>query len=329
MMKPLLQVNNLHTHFKLKRKAVSVVSDVSIHVNRGEIVALVGESGCGKTMTSLSIMRLLPSPGGEIAHGEIWLEDRNLLSLHENDMYQIRGKEISMIFQEPMTSLNPVLTIGVQLGEMLRLHKGMKGKDARVEVIELLKSFGFARPEKLLDEYPHRLSGVMRQRVMIAMAMSCRPKLLIADEPTTALDVTIQAQILVLMRELIDRYDTSILLITHNLAVVSEMANRVYVMYAGQVVEEANVEDLFMEPLHPYTQGLIASIPSLEDDVERLTTVNGNVPAPDNLPIGCRFAPRCHLAHDKCTHSPPLIRINESRAVRCFLYNQSKEGAVE
>jgi peptide/nickel transport system ATP-binding protein len=327
-MKPTLEVKNLHTQFKDKRKTIPVVSDVSIHVNRGEIVALVGESGCGKTMTSLSIMRLLPSPGGEIAQGEIWLEQKNLLSLNENEMCQVRGKVISMIFQEPMTSLNPVLTIGEQLIEMLRIHMGMKDKDSSAQVIELLKSFGFASPEKLMHEYPHRLSGGMRQRVMIAMAMSCRPKLLIADEPTTALDVTIQAQILVLMKELIQIYDTSLLLITHNLAVVSEMVDRVYVMYAGQVVEEANVDDLFTAPLHPYTQGLIASIPSIEGKVKRLIPVNGNVPAPDNLPLGCKFAPRCHKAHERCTQEPPLFRYKESRSVRCFLFDPSQGGGI-
>src|SRR5699024_9721988 len=265
-----------------------------------ETVALVGESGCGKSLTSLSIMGLVPSPGGKIVDGSIKLEGTDLTKMSENELCKIRGKDISMIFQEPMTSLNPVLTIGEQIIEVITYHQDVSRVEARKIGIELLETVGFSRADEIMRDYPHRLSGGMRQRVMIAIAMSCNPKLLIADEPTTALDVTIQAQIMELLKDLTKEFDTSILLITHDLGVVSELAERVIVMYAGQVVEEAPLENIFYEPLHPYTDGLIESVPSLSGEIKELSTIKGNVPAPDALPTGCRFAPRCSKAFDRC-----------------------------
>lgn len=326
-MSALLEVRNLKTYFFNKKEAVPAVDGVDFKINKGETVALVGESGCGKSMTSLSIMKLVPAPGGKIVEGEIRLEDVDLVSLNESKMCQIRGKEISMIFQEPMTSLNPVLTIGEQLMEVLIYHQKVKRSQARKKAVELLELVGFSRAEEIIDDYPHRLSGGMRQRVMIAMAMSCNPKLLIADEPTTALDVTIQAQIIELMKDLTKKFNTSILLITHDLGVVSELAERVIVMYAGQVVEEALIDDLFDTPLHPYTQGLIQSVPKLEGEIEPLKAIPGTVPPPDALPEGCRFAPRCPHAFGKCfSVQPELKQKVNSRSVRCFLYENEGEG---
>lgn len=322
-MSVLLEVNNLKTYFVNKKQTVPAVDGVDFHINKGETVALVGESGCGKSMTSLSIMGLVPKPNGKIVDGEIILDGTNLVDLNENAMCKVRGNEISMIFQEPMTSLNPVLTIGEQIIEVLTYHKKLKRPEAERKAIELLEMVGFSRAAEIIHDYPHRLSGGMRQRVMIAMALSCAPKLLIADEPTTALDVTIQAQILELMKDLSKRIDTSILLITHDLGVVSEMADRIIVMYAGQVVEEAKIDDLFDQPLHPYTEGLINSVPTIEGSIERLYSIPGNVPAPDELPVGCRFAPRCAKAFKTCWEEQPELKVqddNVSRKVRCFLY---------
>ncbi|WEG12911.1 ABC transporter ATP-binding protein [Pullulanibacillus sp. KACC 23026] len=322
-MSTLLKVNNLKTYFKSKKEVTPAVDGVDFSIKKGETVALVGESGCGKSMTSLSIMKLVPTPGGEIVDGEIWLEDTNLVKTSEGKMCKIRGKDISMIFQEPMTSLNPVLTIGEQIIEVLRYHQKIPRAQARQKAIELLEMVGFSRAESLVDEYPHKLSGGMRQRVMIAIAMSCNPKLLIADEPTTALDVTIQAQILELMKDLTKKFNTSILLITHDLGVVSELAERVIVMYAGQVVEEAEIANLFAKPLHPYTEGLINSVPSLDGEIKRLESIPGNVPSPNALPAGCRFAPRCKKAFGKCFESQPELKtMGPNRSVRCFLYDQ-------
>ncbi len=317
----LLDVKNLKTYFYARNKEIPAVDGVDLKIRKGETVALVGESGSGKSMTSLSIMRLIPSPPGKIIDGQIIFDERDLVELSDDEMCQVRGNDISMIFQEPMTSLNPVLTIGEQIREVLIYHQKMSFKEANKKAIDLLKMVGFSRAKEMMNDYPHRLSGGMRQRVMIAMAMSCNPKLLIADEPTTALDVTIQAQILDLMKELSEKFDTSILLITHDLGVVSEIAERVLVMYCGQVVEEALVDDLFHAPKHPYTKGLISSIPSVEDDQERLQSIKGNVPPPEHFPAGCRFAPRCPHAFDRCHQEiPQLLKQDENRFVRCFLY---------
>lgn len=328
-MSVLLDIKNLQTHFTSKKQTVRAVDGIDISINKSETVALVGESGSGKSMTSLSIMQLVPSPGGSIAGGEVNFNGRDLLKLTEEEMRKVRGNEISMIFQEPMTSLNPVLTIGKQITEVLRYHKKMSKDEAEKRAIELLKIVGFSRAKELIKEYPHRLSGGMRQRVMIAMSMSCQPKLLIADEPTTALDVTIQAQILEIMKDLTKNFDTSILLITHDLGVVSEIADRVVVMYAGQIVENAPVEELFDNPSHPYTQGLMESIPSIEGDIERLTSIKGSVPLPDEMPSGCRFAPRCPKVFGRCTEAnPELFEVGPGHTARCFLHEKGVEEKV-
>jgi len=321
----LLEVKNLKTHFFNRKKVIPAVDGVDIKINKGETVALVGESGSGKSITSLSLMRLIPSPPGKIVDGEILFNGTDLVKLTDSEMCKVRGNDISMIFQEPMTSLNPVLTIGEQITEVLIYHKKMSKKEATRKAIDLLKMVGFSRADEIIHDYPHRLSGGMRQRVMIAIAMSCDPKLLIADEPTTALDVTIQAQILDLMKELSQKTSTSILIITHDLGVVSDIADKVLVMYCGQVVEEASVEDLFDEPLHPYTVGLMESIPSLDGDTDRLIPIKGNVPSPDNFPQGCRFAPRCPHAFDRCLQEvPSLMSLDGKRSVRCFLYDKEE-----
>ncbi|MCZ0106240.1 ABC transporter ATP-binding protein [Bacillus licheniformis] len=324
-MSALLEVNDLKTYFFRKKQPIPAVDGVDFSIKKGETVALVGESGSGKSITSLSIMGLVEGSGGKIMNGSIKLEGRDLVTYKEQDLCKIRGNEISMIFQEPMTSLNPVLTIGEQITEVLIYHKKLSKKEAAKKAVELLKLVGFSRAGELMKEYPHRLSGGMRQRVMIAIALSCNPKLLIADEPTTALDVTIQAQVLELMKDLCDKFDTSILLITHDLGVVSEIADRVIVMYCGQVVENATVDELFDEPLHPYTKGLLNSIPVIEGSIEKLTAIKGNVPTPDNLPAGCRFAPRCPSAGDKCWGTQPDLKTRpDGRSVRCFLYEEGE-----
>lgn len=325
-MSALLEVKNLKTYFRRKKDFVPAVDGVDLKIHKGETIALVGESGSGKSITSLSIMRLIPSPPGEIVDGQILFNGKDLVKLSEDEMCHIRGNEISMIFQEPMTSLNPVLTIGEQIMEVLIYHQKLNKTVAKKKAIEMLELVGIPRANEIVDEYPHRLSGGMRQRVMIAMAMSCNPKLLIADEPTTALDVTIQAQILDLMKELSEKYETSILLITHDLGVVSEVADRVVVLYCGQVVEEADVDSLFAEPYHPYTIGLMGSIPSLDEEVERLQSIKGNVPPPEHFPKGCRFAPRCPHAFERCKHEQPqLITKKGNRKVRCFLHEEDAE----
>ncbi|MDE3838213.1 peptide ABC transporter ATP-binding protein [Bacillus methanolicus] len=317
----LLELRNLKVYFKKKNTDIPAVDGVDLKIRKGESVALVGESGSGKSITSLSIMRLIPIPPGKIVDGEIFFDGKDLVKLPEDEMCKIRGNDISMIFQEPMTSLNPVLTIGEQIIEMLIYHQKMSKALARKKAIQMLEMVGFSRANEIIDDYPHRLSGGMRQRVMIAMAMSCNPKLLIADEPTTALDVTIQAQILELMKDLSKKFDTSILMITHDLGIVSEVADRVVVMYAGQVVEEATVDHLFDEPLHPYTDALIGSVPLIEGEISRLKSIEGNVPSPEKYPKGCRFAPRCPKAFERCfSEMPQLIKKNGSRSVRCFLH---------
>ena len=307
-----LEVAGLQTYLFTRLGVVKAVDDVSFTVHAGETLAIVGESGCGKTMTSLSLMRLVPSPPGRIVGGSVRLGGRDLVTLPEHEMRDVRGNDISMIFQEPMTSLNPVMTIGKQIAEALRLHQDLSKQAAMAKAIDMLRLVKIPEPAQRAKEYPHQLSGGMRQRAMIAMALSCNPKVLIADEPTTALDVTIQAQILDLILDLQKTLGTAVILITHDLAVVAETAQRVIVMYAGKKVEEAAVENLFSEPLHPYTHGLLASIPHLaviggELPVAngRLKEIPGMVPALTNLPAGCTFAPRCAYADDRCRSVAP------------------------
>jgi len=307
--KPILEVNDLRTYFYTRDGVVRSVDGVSFSVSEGETLAIVGESGCGKSVTSLSILRLIASPPGKIVSGSIRFHGEDLLGLSDEQMRDIRGDKISMIFQEPMTSLNPVLTIGRQIGEVLELHRQCTKEEVRTRILELLKMVNIPEPESRIDEYPHQLSGGMRQRIMIAMALACDPEILIADEPTTALDVTIQAQILNLMRELRDRTRAAIILITHDLGVVAEMAQRVVVMYAGRKVEEANVMDLFENPMHPYTLGLLNSMPRLDDAAsKRLVEIPGMVPSMRTEIIGCAFAPRCSSATERCSQESPVLK---------------------
>ncbi|MEW9503064.1 ABC transporter ATP-binding protein [Jeotgalibacillus marinus] len=329
--KPLLDVRNLKTHFKLDQgKVAKAVDGIDFSIHRGETLALVGESGSGKSITSLSIMQLIPSPPGEIVAGEISLDGKNLLDLSEREMVKVRGNEIGMIFQEPMTSLNPVFTVGNQVAEPLMKHKKMKKKAAYKKAIDILKLVGFPRAEEIIHEYPHQLSGGMRQRVMIAMAISCGPRLLIADEPTTALDVTIQQQILDLMIDLKTKVDSSILMITHDLGVVAEVADRVIVMYAGQIVEEAPVYELFTDPKHPYTVGLLGSMPTLEGENKKLESIPGMVPPAYDFPEGCRFAPRCKHVMDQCTVNVPKINdVGQAHKVRCELFDGKGVSAID
>jgi peptide/nickel transport system ATP-binding protein len=314
---PLLRVADLKTHFHTRDGIVRAVDGVSFDVLPGETLAIVGESGCGKSVTSMSILRLLPMPPARIAGGRIEFDGRNLLDLSEPEMRKVRGNAISMIFQEPMTSLNPVLTIGRQIAEALVLHRGMNEKAALTRAAEMLRKVHIPEAERRLKQYPHELSGGMRQRVMIAMALACGPRLLIADEPTTALDVTIQAQILELMRELRDDTGASIILITHDLGVVAEIAHRVVVMYAGRKVEEAPIAELFASPRHPYTRGLLGSMPHLGDSVnetgKRLVEIPGMVPSLKDPAPGCLFAPRCPNATERCTREAPPLELHAAR----------------
>lgn len=326
MTERILEIQNLQTSFFSDGKEIKAVDGVSFTIHKGETVGVVGESGSGKSVTSLSVMRLLHDTPGKIVGGSICFNGKNLLELPEKDMRKIRGNEIAMIFQEPMTSLNSVYKIGKQLEEAIRLHLGYDKKQARAHAVQMLKLVGLPRAEELVNEYPFQLSGGMRQRVMIAMAMSCKPKLLIADEPTTALDVTIQAQILDLMRKLGQASDTSIMLITHDLGVVAEMCDRVVVMYAGKVVEETDVHTLFSEPKHPYTQGLLKSIPKLGEKVGKLDSIPGNVPTPDELPQGCKFATRCKFATEQCwKKEPQLDKISKDHKARCWLHQDTEK----
>jgi len=321
-----LDITGLKTYLFTRSGVVKAVDDVSLSVRRGETLAVVGESGCGKSMTALSIMRLVPNPPGKIVGGAITLEGKDLLKLNEGEMRDIRGNEISMIFQEPMTSLNPVLTIGHQITEALRLHQDLSKSAADEKAIEMLRLVKIPEPAQRSREYPHQLSGGMRQRAMIAMALACNPRVLIADEPTTALDVTIQAQILDLILELQQELGTAVILITHNLGVVAETAQRVIVMYAGRKVEEAEVDALFAEPVHPYTHGLLASIPRLDvmdgravNSQQRLQEIPGMVPALSNLPPGCTFAPRCPYADERCrSHFPPYEQKRPGHWAACW-----------
>jgi oligopeptide/dipeptide ABC transporter ATP-binding protein len=332
---PLLEVDNLQTHFFTSAGVVRAVDGVSLGVRSGETLGVVGESGCGKSVTALSILRLVANPPGRIVGGTIRFAGTNLLDLTESEMEGIRGNDISMIFQEPMTSLNPLLTVGRQISEAIALHAGLSRRDAMDQAVEMLRRVHIPEPERRVHAYPHQLSGGMRQRVMIAMAVSCDPKVLIADEPTTALDVTIQAQILDLMRELQDRLGTAIVLITHDIGVVAENADRVVVMYAGRKVEEASAKELFECPGHPYTRGLLGSIPNLEVAAHanarraRLTEIRGMVPSLANLPKGCTFAPRCSFATDECRAAyPPVVQHRPGHWVACWHAERLLEGAV-
>ena len=321
--KAVLEVKNLQTSFFTDDGVIPSVDYVDFEVREGEILGIVGESGSGKSVTSLSVMGLIPSPPGKITSGEILYNGTDISKYNDKKMRSIRGNEIAMIFQEPMTSLNPLFTIGSQMKEAVLLHKkGWSKKQAHARAVEMLKLVGLPRAEELMKDYPHQLSGGMRQRVMIAMALVCDPKVLIADEPTTALDVTIQAQILKLMKDLNTRLNTAIILITHDLGVVAETCKRVVVMYAGKVVEEGPVEKIFTNPEHPYTKGLLASVPDMRFKKQSLYSIPGNVPKPGSIKEGCRFAARCSEVFDRCTvESPPLYQTAADHKTRCFLYD--------
>ena len=320
-MEPILEVSNLRTYFHGKDGTVPAVDGVSFSVAAGQTLGIVGESGCGKSITALSILQLMPTRTAQIEQGSsIRLQGEELLTKTPQQMCRLRGDEIAMIFQDPMTSLNPVMTIGQQRSEVFITHQGMKKKEAWTHAVEMLRSVGIPAPEARAKEYPHQLSGGMKQRVMIAMALSCKPAVLIADEPTTALDVTIQAQILDLMVQMKEKTNTAILLITHDMGVVAEMADYVLVMYAGHVMEYASAAELFDEPLHPYTRGLLESIPRLDRDVDVLHTIPGNVPNLSDMPKGCRFCTRCPNVSERCrSEEPPLYALG-GRKVKCFLY---------
>ena len=326
----LLKIDGLKTHFFTDEGTVPAVDGVSYQVNRGETLCVVGESGCGKSVTALSIMNLIPRPPGDIVAGSIEFEGRDLTKITENEMRQLRGNRIAMIFQEPMTSLNPVYTVGNQIIESIQLHLKLDGKPARQLAIDMLRKVGMPSPEKRIDEYPHQMSGGMKQRVMIAMALVCKPALLIADEPTTALDVTIQAQILELLAQLKEEYGMSILLITHDIGVVAEVADHVVVMYAGKIVEHADVYTLFEQKSHPYTIGLFESLPSLDERGEKLETIEGIVPSPLDFPTGCRFRTRCRFADKKCAdQEPALERCGEGHFVACHYWPQVIDGSKD
>ena len=318
-MNTILRVNDLVTTFRYGKKDIPVVNGVSFEVHEGEILGIVGESGCGKSVTSLSIMRLI-NPPGKIAQGEILLGDTDLTKVPANKLHRLRGKDIAMIFQEPMTSLNPLQTIGRQIAEAVLLHSDVTKQQAWEKAVEMLGMVGIASPEKRAKASPHMLSGGMRQRVMIAMALSMNPHLLIADEPTTALDVTVQAQILELIKKLRDEIGMAIMLITHDLGVISETCERVIVMYAGEIVEQAPIRELFSHPSHPYTQGLIASVPRMKQTEKLLHTIPGMVPGVQDMPEGCRFAPRCSRAQERCMkEKPPTFAVNDGHYAACWL----------
>ncbi|HTK93011.1 MAG TPA: ABC transporter ATP-binding protein [Verrucomicrobiae bacterium] len=325
MAERLLEVKNLKTYFFTDEGTVRAVDGVDLHIDKSETLGVVGESGCGKSVTALSVMKLIPQPPGKIVEGQILYDGKSLVDMPAGQMRRIRGKEISMIFQEPMTSLNPVFTCGEQIAEALRLHEGLGRREAMDKTVEMLKLVHIPNAERRVKEYPHQLSGGMRQRIMIAMALSCNPKLLIADEPTTALDVTIQAQILELLNELKARLKMAIMLITHDMGVIAETAQRVVVMYAAKVAEEASVADLFKEPLHPYTQGLLRSIPRIDlaaTERRRLEVIGGTVPTlRGEIAPGCRFAPRCPFVKPVCTEKDPVLKeVKPGHKVSCWLY---------
>ena len=326
MADPLLTINDLHVSFFTDKGEVKAVRGIDLDIRPGQTLALVGESGCGKSATALSIMRLIESPG-RIVQGSLAYQGRDLAQLAETELRSIRGKSIGMIFQEPMTSLNPVFTIGNQIGEVLQLHQGLSEREASQEVLQLLKTVGIPSPEQRLEQYPHELSGGMKQRVMIAMALACRPDLLIADEPTTALDVTVQAQILDLLKRLQDDMGMAILLITHNLGVVAQFAQDVAVMYAGKIIERTQVRPLFQNPLHPYTQALLQAVPRRGHRSERLAAIKGTVPSPLQYPPGCAFSARCPAVLDFCpSKQPKLVTIDEGHEASCWLHDGSDNG---
>lgn len=330
MTQKLLSVKNLKTYFYTDDGVIPAVDGISFDLDRGGTIGIVGESGCGKSVTSLSVMGLIPQPPGKIESGEIFFEGKDLLKFSEGEMRHVRGNEISMIFQEPMTSLNPVFTVGNQISEAVMLHQGLNKQEARDKSVEMLRLVGIPSPESRIDEYPHQLSGGMRQRVMIAMALSCNPKLLIADEPTTALDVTIQAQILDLMRELRQNLGTAIMMITHDLGVIAELVEKVVVMYTGKIVEAADTYTIFKEPEHPYTIGLLGSIPRLDGDGSRLSTIPGTVPIPGSFPEGCGFHPRCAFANELCRQKqPPAFEVKENHFVSCWRVVDYDEHATK
>lgn len=315
----LLEVKNLKTYFFTDDGVAKAVDDVSFNLDKGETLGLVGESGCGKSVSALSIMRLIPDPPGKVVGGEILFKGTDILKLSEKEMQDVRGNDIGMIFQEPMTSLNPVFTCGDQIEEAVILHQKLSKSQAKEKAIEMLKLVGIPAPEQRYNEYPHQLSGGMRQRIMIAMALSCNPEILIADEPTTALDVTVQAQILELINKLQRELGMGVIMITHDLGVIAEVSTRVAVMYASKVAEYGNVDQIFYNPKHPYTIGLLNSIPKLNKNKEKLATIEGNVPAPTNYPKGCHFCTRCTFAIEKCwTEQPPLFQIEPGHTAACW-----------
>ena len=323
MKSPLLEVRSLSIHFSTEEGVIRAVENVSFEIYPGEILGLVGESGCGKSVTGLSLLRLIPMPPGRIVTGEILFDGRSLLNLEEKEMEKVRGNDISMIFQEPMTSLNPVFTIGNQIMEAIILHQGLGKTEARKRAVGMLDRVKIPSPEKTIDSYPHQLSGGMRQRAMIAMALSCQPKLLIADEPTTALDVTIQAQVLQLLKEIQREMGMSVMLITHDLGVVTEIADRVAVMYAGRIFEYGPIEAIFGKMRNPYTRGLMHSIPQLGEKKNRLNAIPGQVPDPMDLPVGCKFHPRCYLMIEECKkEEPPLFQVNGDHFSRCIRWKE-------
>ena len=319
----LLEVQNLSIHFFTDEGVIRAVENVTFEIYSGEILGLVGESGCGKSVTGLSLLRLIPIPPGRIVNGQIVFDGRSLLQLEEKEMEKVRGNDISMIFQEPMTSLNPVFSIGDQIMEAIILHQGLNKTEARERAIEMLERVKIPSPEKRIDSYPHQLSGGMRQRAMIAMALSCQPKLLIADEPTTALDVTIQAEVLRLLKEIQGDMGMSVMLITHDLGVVAEIADRVAVMYAGRIFEYGPIEAIFGKMRNPYTRGLMRSIPQLAEKKDRLNAIPGQVPDPMDLPVGCKFHPRCYLMIEECKkEEPPLFQVNGNHFSRCIRWKE-------
>ena len=327
MARRLLEVNNLTTHFFTSDGVVKAVDGITYHVDEGEILGIVGESGCGKSVSALSLMRLVADPPGKIVDGEVTFEDKELLQLGDAEMRSIRGNRMAMVFQEPMTSLNPVLTIGRQITETLELHQNMTKSQARERAVELIRMVGISDAGSRLSDYPHQFSGGMRQRVMIAMALSCNPKLIIADEPTTALDVTIQAQILELMRELAQQFGTALIIITHNLGVVARYANRVVVMYAGKIIETGTAAEIYRNPRHPYTLGLLNSVPRLDEAVKaKLDPIEGLPPDLVDLPVGCSFQPRCPYAFDRCTQETPyLMDHSEAHTTACWRHEELTE----
>ena len=327
MARRLLEVNNLTTHFFTSDGVVKAVDGITYHVDEGEILGIVGESGCGKSVSALSLMRLVADPPGKIVDGEVTFEDKELLQLGDAEMRSIRGNRMAMVFQEPMTSLNPVLTIGRQITETLELHQNMTKSQARERAVELIRMVGISDAGSRLSDYPHQFSGGMRQRVMIAMALSCNPKLIIADEPTTALDVTIQAQILELMRELAQQFGTALIIITHNLGVVARYANRVVVMYAGKIIETGTAAEIYRNPRHPYTLGLLNSVPRLDEAVKaKLDPIEGLPPDLVDLPVGCSFQPRCPYAFDRCTQETPyLMEHSEAHTTACWRHEELTE----